>query len=186
MGANYEKSESAGPSSLGTDGAIFFSNDRSGTYTVGDYWADFVEDSVLEFANLSQCGGSYSNAATLHPSDLLFQDMVYVKDKPAEKQKIDPYYTSCYLSGEDISYTFLADGSPITDPPFSNKEVELSIYTTNPAHLGDHNMVLEVSVGTVGVDELTDSSQTFVATINDCCLEEPASGNLIADVTYNI
>ena len=116
--------------------------------------------------------------------DLLFEDMLYVKGQAAEVQKADPYYTSCFLSGEEITIQFLADGSVISNPPFSNDQMEFSIFTTDQAHVGSHNIVVVASVGTPV--QLTNNLQTFVASINGCCLAEPTSGDILEDLTYNI
>jgi len=98
----------------------------------------------------------------------------------------ETFYTDCFLSEEDISYTFTANGAAISNPPFSAVENTLTIYTSDALYAGVFSMLVEAQIGTVGVDLLSNTDLTFSVEIGGCCLVKPASGNLLADQTYII
>jgi len=62
------------------------------------------------------------------------------------------YFTSCFLSEEDITYSYTANGAAITNPPFSLSDSTLSVYTTSALNTGTFAMLLEAKIGTLGVD----------------------------------
>lgn len=93
-------------------------------------------------------------------------------------------YIDCFLADEEISYQFKANGAAISTPPFSEEGTKLTVQTSDASHAGTYAFVLEASVGTPGVDQVTATGGTFTLEIEARSLIEPAAG--LPDITYNI
>ena len=164
---------------------VIYATSANSRYTLKDNKESVKVENVESTLYRSTCASTGSRTANLLPGVIAIADSSYQLSDPTLVLEADPYYTDCALFGQDITYSFTANGAAISNPPFSAAGPALSVSTSAAGDTGVYAMVLEAKVGTAG-NEVTNNDATFSLDISGCCLVEPASGNTLADQTYTI